>query len=407
MLKPGTGKKKKAVHKGESETLSNGDYLWIIPEVDALLYLIEIEIPTGESSANLLASKSDESLPTTVPEKSGGNVDKKRNIDEQSKTDLNAKPKPSTQVPLPPKPRETFKQIFSSLTYLIPHQAPATKKQKVDAPATTTTTTTTATTSSKPKKRPCKYGTSCYQKNPLHLKKFSHGEEEDDEENEEKPPPPPPPKKQEQKKPEKKQIQKKGDDEEDDEEDHSEGTEEQSYGELEKLIEKAGVKIKKDPSPSSSAASEKKTSTPPAQVPPIGDNPFKGKTIVITGKLERFVRKELEARLVYLGAKITGGVSGNTDILVAGDKPGSKCVSPLLPPPLSPLRLSPISCSLLLSFSPRLMLTLYSHARRLTRAKILGVKVVREDQLNKMFAASPEIDGNYFLPILFSFQYKC
>ena len=125
VLKPGTGKKK-PVHKGESETLSNGDYLWIIPEVDTLLYFIEIEIPTGESSANLLASKSDESLSTTVPEKSGGKVDKKRNFDEQAKTDLNAKPKPSTQVTLTQP--AYFQILFFVNIYPIPPSGPRNEK---------------------------------------------------------------------------------------------------------------------------------------------------------------------------------------------------------------------------------------------------------------------------------------
>jgi len=54
------------------------------------------------------------------------------------------------------------------------------------------------------------------------------------------------------------------------------------------------------------------------------DGPFAGKTIVITGTLENFERQELTEKLESLGAKVTGSVSKNTDLLIAGEKAGSK-----------------------------------------------------------------------------------
>ncbi|MEM9019562.1 MAG: NAD-dependent DNA ligase LigA [Planctomycetota bacterium] len=54
------------------------------------------------------------------------------------------------------------------------------------------------------------------------------------------------------------------------------------------------------------------------------DSPLAGKTIVITGTLEQFGRNELKALLESLGAKVSGSVSKNTDLLIAGEKAGSK-----------------------------------------------------------------------------------
>lgn len=51
---------------------------------------------------------------------------------------------------------------------------------------------------------------------------------------------------------------------------------------------------------------------------------FSEKTIVLTGRLENFSRNELKAQLENYGAKVTGSVSGNTDLLIAGESAGSK-----------------------------------------------------------------------------------
>ncbi|MGA8942525.1 MAG: NAD-dependent DNA ligase LigA [Thermoactinomyces sp.] len=54
------------------------------------------------------------------------------------------------------------------------------------------------------------------------------------------------------------------------------------------------------------------------------DDPFAGKTIVITGTLENMSRKEASELLEVLGANVTGSVSKKTDLLIAGEKAGSK-----------------------------------------------------------------------------------
>ena len=55
-----------------------------------------------------------------------------------------------------------------------------------------------------------------------------------------------------------------------------------------------------------------------------GPQPFSGKTIVVTGTLEHYSRKEIEELIVALGGKSAGSVSSKTDFVVAGSEAGSK-----------------------------------------------------------------------------------
>jgi len=52
--------------------------------------------------------------------------------------------------------------------------------------------------------------------------------------------------------------------------------------------------------------------------------PLAGKNIVLTGSLASMSRSEAKAALQDLGARVTGSVSKNTDLVIAGDKAGSK-----------------------------------------------------------------------------------
>ena len=53
-------------------------------------------------------------------------------------------------------------------------------------------------------------------------------------------------------------------------------------------------------------------------------SPFVGKTIVLTGSFEKFTRQTLAVMLESLGAKVTASVSKNTDLIIAGESPGTK-----------------------------------------------------------------------------------
>ena len=58
--------------------------------------------------------------------------------------------------------------------------------------------------------------------------------------------------------------------------------------------------------------------------PAVQDNPFMGKTIVVTGKVEPYTRDGINAKIYSLGAKAGSSVSKNTDYLICGENAGSK-----------------------------------------------------------------------------------
>ena len=59
---------------------------------------------------------------------------------------------------------------------------------------------------------------------------------------------------------------------------------------------------------------------PRAQLPQL----LAGKRLVVTGRLERFTRSQIESRIKELGGQVTGSVSKKTDYVVAGVDAGSK-----------------------------------------------------------------------------------
>ena len=55
-----------------------------------------------------------------------------------------------------------------------------------------------------------------------------------------------------------------------------------------------------------------------------GPRRLEGKTLVVTGTLEKYKRDEIEDLIAQLGGHAASSVSKNTDYLVAGEKAGSK-----------------------------------------------------------------------------------
>ncbi|MDX8383346.1 MAG: NAD-dependent DNA ligase LigA, partial [Ghiorsea sp.] len=57
---------------------------------------------------------------------------------------------------------------------------------------------------------------------------------------------------------------------------------------------------------------------------PSGDHPLAGKIVVLTGSFSQLKRSAAKTQLQQLGVKVASAVSKNTDILIAGEKAGSK-----------------------------------------------------------------------------------
>ena len=54
------------------------------------------------------------------------------------------------------------------------------------------------------------------------------------------------------------------------------------------------------------------------------EQPLEGKRFVVTGRMERFSRSQIEGRIKELGGAVSGSVSGRTDYVVVGADAGSK-----------------------------------------------------------------------------------
>ena len=55
------------------------------------------------------------------------------------------------------------------------------------------------------------------------------------------------------------------------------------------------------------------------------DHPFFGKTFVLTGTLTEFTRSQAASLIKERGGKVSSSVSAQTDFVLVGEEPGSKC----------------------------------------------------------------------------------
>ena len=104
-----------------------------------------------------------------------------------------------------------------------------------------------------------------------------------------------------------------------------------SLGDIGAIVARSVVDFFEDPKIAASidALLEAGVDPKPVEEPPApqaeAENPFNGKTVVITGSFEHFSnRKDIQTYLEKAGGKVTGSVSRNTDMLIVGADPGSK-----------------------------------------------------------------------------------
>lgn len=64
--------------------------------------------------------------------------------------------------------------------------------------------------------------------------------------------------------------------------------------------------------------------TPKFEETSVVENPFQGKTVVVTGTLKNYSRGDIKAKFETLGAKVSSSVSKKTDYVLAGEAAGSK-----------------------------------------------------------------------------------
>jgi len=82
--------------------------------------------------------------------------------------------------------------------------------------------------------------------------------------------------------------------------------------------------------------------------PRVAAGPLQGKTVVVTGTLRNYTRQQIEEKIKSLGGRVASSVSRKTDFVLAGESPGSK----------------------------------------LDRARELGVRILTEDEFERLFSAT-------------------
>lgn len=76
--------------------------------------------------------------------------------------------------------------------------------------------------------------------------------------------------------------------------------------------------------PAAKAAKKEPAPAKPKPAAAASENPFKGKKVVVTGTMKSMDRKAISVKLAELGATVVDSVSAKTELLIVGEKAGSK-----------------------------------------------------------------------------------
>ncbi|KAL6061850.1 Trichohyalin [Balamuthia mandrillaris] len=159
----GNGKTKTVLKKGQQDELRNGDVLALLPKVEGLSYMIELE-QLSEKKRKQEEEESEEASSSAE-----GLLKKPKVLDEEEDDEGTEELDSDIE-------RELMEEINNVEKENDKEEGEGDKEEKPTTIAATKAADPSASGGGKKqaKKKKCKYGSKCYRKNPDHLRKFSH-----------------------------------------------------------------------------------------------------------------------------------------------------------------------------------------------------------------------------------------